>query len=331
MSNERTGRRGLSAVLATVLFCALPLAAGAQPVRDPQPGAWGQRAPMIDANSEFTTFELDGKIYVFGGYPSTRKTVTTLQIYDIKSDTWKLGPPLLELNNHGMSAAVDGIIYLIGGQTDEQRAYTDRVFAFDPKTETWTEKKPMPTKRSAGWAIAHEGKIYVAGGRPPHGHVFEVYDPKADTWETLPNLPSQRNHIAGALINGRLHFVGGRLEGGFTSAKTTAHEVFDPKSRTWTVAAPMLKGRSGVNATMAYGCFHVWGGEHADGMFPDHDYYNPKTDTWSKLPDMTIPVHGVSGATFYDGLIWVTGGGTAKGGSSGTTLNQIYRPQVRCE
>ena len=305
--------------------------AGANAQQDPAAGAWGKRAALLEANSEFTTTELDGRIYVFGGYPSTRKTVTTFQIYDIKTNTWRLGPPLPELNNHGMSVAVDGILYLIGGQTDEQRAYVDSVFAFNPKTETWTAKARMPTKRSAGWAIAHEGKVYVAGGRPPHGHVFEVYDTKNDKWETLPNLPSQRNHIAGALINGRLHFVGGRLEGGFMSAKTTAHEVFDPKTRTWSVAAPMLKGRSGINGIMANGCFHVWGGEYADGVFPDHDYYNPKTDTWSKLPDMVIPIHGVSGSAFRDGLIWVTGGGTAKGGSSGTTLNQVYRPVVKCE
>jgi N-acetylneuraminic acid mutarotase len=322
-------RQATRLTIAAAFGCSLVGAAAAQ--QDPAPGAWGKRAPMLEANSEFTTTELDGKIYVFGGYPSTRKTVTTFQIYDVKSNTWRLGPPLLELNNHGVSAAVDGVLYLLGGQTDEQRAYTDRVFAYDPKTERWTEKARMPTKRSAGWAVVHEGKIYVAGGRPPHGHVFEVYDPKADKWETLPNLPSQRNHIAGALINGKIHIVGGRLEGGFTSAKTTAHEAYDPKTRTWSVAAPLLKARSGVNGVMANGCFHVWGGEHADGMFPDHDYYDPRSDKWTKLPDMAIPVHGVTGAAFFDGLIWVTGGGTSNGGSSGTTLNQVYRPAVRCE
>ena len=46
---------------------------------------------------------------------------------------------------------------------------------------------------------------------------------------------------------------------------------------------------------------------------------------------MPIPVHGVTGAAFVDGLIWVTGGGTAPGGSSGSTLNQVYRPAVSCE
>ena len=34
------------------------------------------------------------------------------------------------------------------------------------------------------------------------------------------------------------------------------------------------------------------GGEHAGGMFPDHDYYDPRRDKWVKLPNMPIPVHG---------------------------------------
>ena len=37
----------------------------------------------------------------------------------------------------------------------------------------------------------------------------------------------------------------------------------------------MLKPRSGINSVQAYGCVHVWGGEEAAGVFPDHDVYDP--------------------------------------------------------
>ncbi|HEX6086697.1 MAG TPA: Calx-beta domain-containing protein, partial [Thermoanaerobaculia bacterium] len=52
------------------------------------------------------------------------------------------------------------------------------------------------------------------------------------------------------------------------------------------------------------------------------------TNTWTELPDMPIPVHGIVGSAFVNGLIWATGGGTGIGGSSGSTLNQVYRPAV---
>jgi hypothetical protein len=88
---------------------------------------------------------------------------------------------------------------------------------------------------------------------------------------------------------------------------------------------------SGVNGVLAHGCFHVWGGEGARGMFPDHTVYDPRSDRWTRLPDMPVPVHGVTGAAFVDGLIRLPGGGTAVGGSSNSTLNQVYEPAIRCE
>ena len=303
-------------------------------VRVPVDGEWGLRAEMIENNSEFALAEANGRLYVLGGYPPSRQTARTVQIYDIASDRWQLGPPLPQPSNHGMAAAVDGKIYLIGGQTtDDQEGATavDRVYELQPATGAWVEKARMPTARSGGVAVVHGGKIYVAGGRVPRGSDFAVYDPAADRWEVLPNLPTQRNHITGAAINGRIHIVGGRLGNGLSPLKSDAHEVFDPQSRTWTTAAAMLRGRSGMNGVMARGCFHVWGGEAPTGMTPDHDYYDPRTNQWSSLRSMPIPVHGVVGSAFVDGLIWVTGGGTGVGGGSGSRLTQTYRPVVSCE
>jgi N-acetylneuraminic acid mutarotase len=233
-----------------------------------------------------------------------------------------------------MAAGVNGRIYLIGGQlTADQEGYVNTVYELDPARGEWVEKARMPTARSGGVAVVHGGKIYVAGGRVPRGSDFAVYDPAADRWEVLPDLPTQRNHITGAAINGRIHVVGGRLGNGLSPLKTTAHEVFDPQARTWTTAAPMLRGRSGINGVVARGCFHVWGGEAPPptGMTPDHDYYDPRTNTWTRLRDMPLPIHGVSGSAFANGLIWVAGGGTQIGGSSGSLHNQVFRPTVSCE
>jgi N-acetylneuraminic acid mutarotase len=281
---------------------------------------------LLAANSEFALAEADGKLYLLGGYPSSRQAVRTVQIYDIASDRWELGPPLPHPNNHGMAASVHGKVYLIGGQTTaDGHAYVDTVYELDVARGTWVEKARMPTARSSGVAVVRGGKIYVAGGHFPRGRDFAVYEPAADRWEVLPNLPTPRDHIAGAVINGRIHVVGGRPQ-------TAAHEVYDPETRTWSTAAPMLRARSGINGVMARGCFHVWGGEDpAIGMNPDHDYYDPRTDRWTRLRDMPIPVHGVTGSAFVHGLIWVSGGGTSVGGNFGSLHNQVFRPTVSCE
>lgn len=295
-------------------------------------GEWGQRAPLLEANSEYALTELNGKIYAMGGYPSSRVTVRSVQIYDIATNSWSYGPMLPEPNNHGMAAAVNGKVYLIGGQlTADQEGYVNTVYELDPAVGTWVTKAPMPTMRSGGVAVVLDGKIYVAGGRVPQGADFAVFDPVANTWETLPNLPTQRNHLTGVAIAGRIHFVGGRLGNGLSPLKTAAHEVFDPTTKQWTTAASMLSARSGINGVMAHGCFHVWGGEAPSGMTPQHEVYNPTTDRWIRMQDMPIPIHGVVGSAFVDGLIWVTGGGTQIGGSFGSLHNQTYRPDIVCD
>jgi hypothetical protein len=46
---------------------------------------------------------------------------------------------------------------------------------------------------------------------------------------------------------------------------------------------------------------------------------------------MPIPVHGVYGSAFVDGLIWVPGGGIHIGGVHGSLQNQVFEPAVSCE
>src|SRR5688500_3337192 len=286
-------------------------------------GQWTQRAPLIEANSELAFADVNGKICLVVRSPANRLTTPSVQVYDIASNRWEFGPPLPQPNNHGMAAGVNGRVYLIGGQTEaDAPTYVDTVYELNPASGAWVEKARMPTARSSGVAVVHDGKIYVAGGRLPRGSDFAVYDTRSDSWQVLPPLPTQRNHFTGAAINGRMHFVGGRQGDGLSPVMTTVHEVYDPKSGSWTTAAPMLRARSGMNGVMARGCFHVWGGEGPAGMFPDHDYYDRRSNQWIRLRDMPIPVHGVYGSAFVDGAIWAPGGGTSIGGSFGSLLGR---------
>ena len=296
----------------------------------PSSGNWGRRGDLPEANSEMSVAGSGGAIYVFGGYPASRVTVPTVQVYDIATDSWSLTTPLPIPVNHSMAAAVNGKLYVIGGQTDANVAYVNNVQEYDPATRAWRQRAPMPSARGGGAAAVIDGKIYVAGGRPPRGADFAVYDPAQDQWTPLPNLPTQRNHLAAAAIAGKLYVVGGRFEGGFQSAQTGAVEIYDPRTNTWTEGAPMPKSRGGINAVEARGCLHVFGGEFTAGVHPDHDVYNPFTNSWSSAGPMPVPVHGVTGAVFADGLIYLPGGGTSQGGSSGSRIHQVYRPNVVC-
>jgi N-acetylneuraminic acid mutarotase len=133
-----------------------------------------------------------------------------------------------------------------------------------------------------------------------------------------------------AAVNGKVYVVGGRFEGGFQSQQADTVEIYDPRTNAWTRGAAMPKPRGGINGVEAMGCLHIFGGEFATGVHPDHEVYNPVTDTWTSMAPMPVPVHGVTGAVFLDGLIYLAGGGTSQGGSSGSTNHQVYRPGMAC-
>ncbi|MBL8178076.1 MAG: hypothetical protein JNK48_25600 [Bryobacterales bacterium] len=303
---------------------------------EPAIGGWGSRAALLEANSEMGVAELQGLIYVLGGYPSSRATVATVQVYDAARDVWRMAAPLPRPVNHPMPAVVNGKLYVIGGQPDAGSTnFVDTNYEYDPEREEWKERARLPLARGGGAAAVVDGKIYVAGGRPPRGGDFAMYDPEKDEWTRLPDVPTARNHLAAVAVNGKVYVIGGRFQAGFTSPQTNVVEIFDPKSGEWSRGADMINARGGINGVEAYGCIHVFGGEGnseaTNGVYPHHDVYDPVENRWERLDPMPIPVHGVTGAAFVRGLIYLPGGGTSDGGSSGGTQHQVYRPRHSCE
>jgi N-acetylneuraminic acid mutarotase len=297
---------------------------------------------LLASNSEMGVGEVGGKIYVVGGYPSSpAATVATVLVYTIATDSWAMGPAHPIAVHHPVIAGVNGRLYSLGGQTSG--ADTNRAFELDPTAGaggTWRELTAMPTARGAGASAVIGDKIYVVAGRPPAGNAFEVYDISDNAWTSLPDLPQaypDRNHIAVAAIAGKIYVAGGRYDGGsFSSPRTDSLDIFDPGTDLWTTGARMPRPRGGVNGVAANGCFFVWGGEgegigEPNDVFPDHDVYNPRTDTWTQLVPLPTPIHGVTGAAFVGGLIYMPGGGIASGGSSGSNIFQVYRPAMSCE
>jgi N-acetylneuraminic acid mutarotase len=302
---------------------------------------YGTRAMLPTNNSEMAVAETNGKIYVLGGYPPSGESVTTVQVYDVATDTWSMAAALPEPLHHPVAVGVAGKIYSLGGQIGRnQTVDTNLTIALDPVANMWATLAPMPTARGAGAAAVIDDKIYVVGGRPPAENAFEVYDISDDAWMPLPDLPTaanDRNHLAATAIGGKVYVAGGRYDGGSVGSMMTDRlDIYDPMTNMWAPGQALPRPRGGVNGIAANGCFFVWGGEGSNigepnNVFPDHDVYNPRTNMWTSLDDLPTPVHGVTGAAFVNGLIFMPGGGTSSGGSSGSRIFQVYRPAVTCE
>lgn len=305
----------------------------------PEVNGWSLATSLLVPRSEQAVAELDGKIYVIGGYPSGRIPSDVVQVYDVASGRWDYAPELPLPMHHTMAAGVNGRLYVIGGEfegagTGLPPVFLNTVYAFDPAVGEWEPRAPMPTSRSGGGAAVIGSRIYVAGGRPPAGNDFAVYDTTTDTWTALPDLPTQRNHLAVGAIDGKVYVAGGRFGGGFNSERTAVLEVFDPATNSWGARTPMPSPRGGVAGVVANGCLFVIGGEgnYADprGLSEENEAYDPRTDSWISLSAMPTPTHGLVGAAFVDGRIHLPGGAVTQGGGSGSVIHWRYRPAINC-
>jgi N-acetylneuraminic acid mutarotase len=306
----------------------------------PEFEGWSLGTAMPLPRSEHAVAEMDGRIWVLGGYPPGRLPSDLVQIYDAATGRWSLGPRLPGPLHHTVAAAVDGKLYVLGGEVDGASSgrpprFVADTWVHDPAVGGWVARAPMPTPRGGGGKAVLDGKIYVAGGRPPGGSAFEVYDPATDTWEKLPDLPTQRNHLAMAAVNGKIYVVGGRFGPGAGAERTDVVEIYDPATRSWTRGAPLPAPRGGITGAVHAGCLFVFGGEgeptHVLGLTPSTYAYDPRADRWTRLPDLPIAVHGLKGSAVIGGRIFLPGGGITLGGNSGTNAMQVYRPTMTCE
>ncbi len=306
----------------------------------PEFEGWSMGAAMPLPRSEHAVAELNGKIWVLGGYPPGRLPSNLVQVYDPATSRWSLGPALPQPIHHTHVAAAGGKLYVLGGEiegasTGKPEVFVANVWMHDPAVGGWVARAPMPTPRGGGGKAVIDGKIYVAGGRPPGGAAFEVYDPATDTWEKLPDMPTQRNHLAMVVIDGKIIVAGGRTGPGAMAERVDAVEIYDPKTRRWSRGAPLPAPRGGITGAAHAGCMFVFGGEgertHVLGLTPTTYGYDPRVDRWTRLPDLPIAVHGLKGSAVIGGRIVLPGGDITLGGNSGTNAMQVDRPTMRCE
>jgi len=76
----------------------------------------------------------------------------------------------------------------------------------------------------------------------------EEYDIATNSWLTRAPMPTARSGTGIAVSNGRIHVLGGEGWIEDFGGVFRAHEVYDPKSNSWTRAARMLTPRHGFAA-----------------------------------------------------------------------------------
>jgi len=312
---------GRAVLLRTVLALLAPGVAAAE--------SWAVRAPLQEARQEVAVAELDGRIYVIGGFRGDFSVADTVEVYDPEADEWSFARPLPTPVHHAAAASVNGTLYVFGGWSDLFQTPLDEVHAFDPIAGEWTSRTPMPAARGALAAATTDGLIYTVGGSPAdRERDLAVYDPVADEWTELPDMPTPRNHLGAVALDGRIHAVGGRTATILPVPGGGALEVYDPSTQEWESKPPMPTPRSGIAAAAFAGRLLVFGGEGSEedpGTFREAEAYTPDSETWTPLPPMPTGRHGIGAAVLASG-VHIPGGGPVEGFGV-TDVHEVFVPE----
>lgn len=316
---------------------------------------WSRLAPFPEPSEELWSASAGGKLYVFGGLAPGWKPKGMVYEYDPNNDSWTKKKNMPYLSHHVAAVELNGKIYMFGGfkYPDTPQTGTvqpgwqpiDNTWEYDPANDTWKALAPMPSKRGSSNAVVHGGKIYVIGGASmhpgsketfihparPHRAVDtnEVYDPATNTWATRSPMPTARNHAAAGMVNNKIYIIAGRIGNGFITRGSSVNivEEYDPATDQWgALKAPMPTTRSAVASATNRGKIYVAGGEDQDSRklsaFRAVEAFDPVTNSWTILPSMQYPRHGLAGAFVGNRLHLVSG--DAQSASSGLETHVPY-------
>jgi hypothetical protein len=123
-----------------------------------------------------------------------------------------------------------------------------------------------------------------------------------------------RNHAFAGAVDGKIYVIGGRTGHAFilSATNTDAVEEYNPVADMWSapkerMPTPRSGGGWGTDGRRIY----VAGGEVTNkelvGAFRAIEAYEPATNSWTELPSMPMPRHGVAGAVIGNEFHLVSG------------------------
>ncbi|HVF48194.1 MAG TPA: kelch repeat-containing protein [Pyrinomonadaceae bacterium] len=248
-------------------------------------------APMPTERGAMAVGEINGLIYVVGGYDRNSRSLPSNDAYDPVADRWasKSSMPTAREVAGTNTAVVDGKLYVIGGNA---RGYCSNANeAYDAATDTWASRTPMPTARCHSAVVAHNGLIYVFGGTNTNGSIrysaLEIYDPSTDAWKTGAPMPTGRNFAGAAVLGGVIHVIGGWNPALTPDGSLDVVEAYDPATDKWAKRSPLLQARFALSADIVNGSLIVVGGEANRTSVTTIEAYDPVTDSWSTLANLS--------------------------------------------
>lgn len=239
----------------------------------------------------------------------------------------EMGKILTPRAEHEATLLPDGKILVTGGITGHflyrNGQFHRRLNAlavaeiFDPVSGTSVRVSPMLVpRRGHTQTLLGDGTVLITGGS--WNRLCERFDPRTGKFTPAGQLRTAReDHRASVLADGKVLLSGGSDERGKSLASA---EILDPERKTSDlVLGPMSQGREDHTATtLADGTILITGGEdnqagpdRTDVVLGSVELFDPRTQRFTRLPDLTVPRDDHRATLLGDGRVFIFGGESA--------------------
>jgi len=214
--------------------------------------------------------ELDGKIYVAGGYGGGRylSNFEALDPAQPSGAQWTALTATLPVatSGGGLASACDKI-YLMGGNPNAETP-TAAVYVYDPADPGagWVAAGNMPAPQRYATAVTARGLIFLVGDKDAGARV-QVYNCAANAWVSgYPQLRAERQSPGVAVVHNRyLVAFGGSPAASSAGSATVEILDLDNLAAGWQAGPPLNQKRMGPGGGVAGGKLIVAGGAGAEG------------------------------------------------------------------
>jgi len=261
--------------------------------------------------------------------------------------TWfpTTGGGLLITRAHGCMAhdTTNDIVYLMGGRTDpnpqqqNDETATNLIEIFNLSTETWSMSSSlMPSSQQYHECVQINDKVYSMGDWYPGSNParkstgqIQVYDILTDSWSTTPPAMPATKEVGnfGMAVIGTKIYIAGGVQNASANDVTDRLLEYDTVTGIWTELANMSYKRFAFPLTAYHGKLYAFGGledQYNWNNKPVHntsEVYDPSTDTWTNLPNMSFHMFGMTPTVHNDEIILI--GGHDKNGKSKETWGYV--------
>ncbi|MDM0111308.1 kelch repeat-containing protein [Variovorax sp. J22R133] len=210
------------------------------------------------------------------------------------------------------ATATAGRMHVVGGYGEGavNRAYHH---IYDPRLDQWLQGAPLPRGANHVAVASDEKFVYALGGFIEQNRLSDAnayaYEIAADRWRTIAPLRRPRGAAAAVMLDGQLHLIGGASEPASERASVSWHEVYDPRTDSWSQRKALPGARDHVGCVAHAGQIHVIGGRFNTFEYNTdlHHVYLPARDTWELRAPVPTARSG-HGLVVYRGRFYAMGG-----------------------